>query len=174
MNIGLLPARAVGALALSTAMLAGCGGGGVEYQANWPVQLVNQSTRVNGGAGGLASGFVATVNGPVFTTTKPASVQICASGTWVQKVARPASLTLKRKLTEPVQGNTVTSPALTAASVQEASIPFDQCSEYLIPNAGTYPLQILFELSTDCGCTDALASYATTVSWVVRAQYNGI
>ncbi len=37
MSIGLRSARGVGTLVMSTVLLAGCGGGGVEYQAAWPM-----------------------------------------------------------------------------------------------------------------------------------------
>lgn len=158
-----------------SALLAACGGGGdVVYQPGPPVVILQQASVATGDASGSSNGAVAaTLDGPPFTVSKAAGVEICASGAWVQKVSKPVSLTLHYTALEPVPAGAPATTAATADAAHDGSVPIAQCMNTIL-NAGTYRLQALMQLSADCACADALTAYTATVNWTVRAQYEDL
>jgi hypothetical protein len=161
--------------ALCGPLLAGCGGGGdVVYQPGPPVVVLEQASVTTGDASGSPNGTVATtIDGPAFTISKPAGVEICVSGAWVQSVSKPVSLTLRYTALQPVPDGAPTLTATTADAAHAGSVPIEHCINTLL-SAGTYPLQALMQLSADCPCGDTLRAYTATVKWTVRAQYEDL
>jgi hypothetical protein len=161
------------ALVSALVTLSACGGGGGDpapAPVPPPPPAVNVNTVVSSSGGDdttQVDNWEVTINGPDFTLASAANVQVCASGTWNQKMRIGSTIRLWTTALAPVQLPTRTGPIVDAFGVSIAALEYAQCDNQSLA-AGTHSLSFRIRVEPYSGAAPVLSSYTANLRWQVR------
>jgi hypothetical protein len=157
---------------LATLLLGACGGGGDDGGPE-AVTIVDETLTVaEAPTGASRSQWSPTVAGPTFKTAGAATIEVCAQGTWLQKVSSATLLLSDIGLAEPTMRPSPSTGRADAVAGAMVPISFTRCATYSSPSAiKSASTMATFHIRTGGGATNALDQYELTIRWTVKATY---
>jgi len=160
---------------LASVALCACGGGGgggdPAVSPVTPVPTpVNINTVVTSSGGDdttQVDSWDVVINGPDFTLASAATVQVCAGGTWNQKMRIGSTVRISTTAVAPVQMPARTGLTVDAFGVSTAAIEYAQCDNQSLA-AGPHSLSMRIRIEPVGGAAPVFSSYSTNLRWQVR------
>ena len=155
--------------------VAACGGGGGSTSGPTapvtppltPVVNIDTTVFASGAVDAAQAGSAeASFVGPDVVLASPANVQVCVSGTWVQQLRGPGTVSSFTISVAPVALSPRPGLAVDEfVSLGPISIPFSQCDTHALP-AGTHALR--YQVRMDCPAF-CLAAFTSDLRWRVQS-----